>query len=336
MYESLHNHTLASDGSQTYLEVLETANDLGFGIVAFTDHDSLPDEKALNQLAFYEGPVKWLLGCEISSGLPKELGGEPTGSLHILGLFTDPDDEALREHCRKANAARTERMELMVGNLQRIGLTISVADCLHESSGENVGRRHIAQAIFAHPENEEVIDRIKDEMELAARSDAGVAMQYMRLLERDRSDYPFRLFLAPEAYIGDVYVDYLYWVDMDSAVKLIRDAGGIAILAHWFTIKDSMSLEMVEGMLRDGRLDGIEIMGKPGNGDAVRSAPAMKELAEKTGCVATYGIDGHSYGQMRGFASDRALAEATAGQTADIIKRFKPDLGWTNFPDGIK
>ena len=61
MYESLHNHTVASDGSQTYLEVLQVAEELGFGTVAFTDHDTLPDDDALRQLAFYDGPVKWLL-----------------------------------------------------------------------------------------------------------------------------------------------------------------------------------------------------------------------------------------------------------------------------------
>lgn len=333
MYESLHNHTTASDGSQTYLEALAAAEELGFGTIAFTDHDSLPDDKALNQLAFYDGPVKWLLGCEISSGLPKELGGTPTGSLHVLGLFTDPDDEPLREHCRRANAARTERMELMVKNLQRIGLTISVDDCLRESGGENVGRLHIARAIFANPENEDVIDRIKGEMELAAAGDSDIAMHYMRLLERDRSDYPFQLFLAPDAYLKDVYVDYLYWVDMDSAVKLIRDAGGIAILAHWHTIKGSMDLTMIEGMLKDGRLDGLEIMGKPGNGDAVRAAPSLREIAASTDCASTYGVDGHGFGQMRGFASDRALAESTVGQTTALVKRFKPDLDWTNFSD---
>ncbi|MBW4061239.1 PHP domain-containing protein [Candidatus Saccharibacteria bacterium] len=336
MYESLHNHTITSDGSQTYLEVLETAHEFGFKVVAFTDHDALPDEAGLKALAYYDGPVKWLLGCEISSGLPKELGGGPTGSLHVLGLFTDPDNEALREHCRRAQEARTERMEQMVANLQRVGLTISVKDCLAQSGGESVGRLHIATAILANEENGPVIDQMVADMAEAAKSDPAVAMHYMRLMERDRTDYPFQLFLSQDSFIQGVYVDYLYNVDFDDSVKLIRDAGGVAVIAHWFTIANSIDLAMLEGMLKDGRIDGIEIMGKPNNGDAQKAAPKLRELAAKTGCLATYGVDGHSFGQMRTFSSDRNLCDETIGQTQDLIKRFKPDLGWTNFEDGLK
>src|SRR5262245_56689114 len=104
-YESLHNHTTASDGTQTYAQVLETARRCGIGVVAFTDHDMLPSETEVERLRQYDGPVKWLIGCEISSGLPRELGGGPTSSLHVLGLFCDPGNAALREHCARAQAA---------------------------------------------------------------------------------------------------------------------------------------------------------------------------------------------------------------------------------------
>lgn len=86
-YESLHNHTTTSDGEQSHLEVLETAEKNGFRAVAFTDHDTLPNEQEMEKLKAYTGPVKWLVGCEISSGLPKELGGGPISMFHILGLF---------------------------------------------------------------------------------------------------------------------------------------------------------------------------------------------------------------------------------------------------------
>jgi len=44
-YESLHNHTSISNGAQTHLEVLEIAEKYGFGTIAFTDHDTLPNEE---------------------------------------------------------------------------------------------------------------------------------------------------------------------------------------------------------------------------------------------------------------------------------------------------
>jgi hypothetical protein len=242
-YESLHNHTTASDGTQTYAEVLDSARVNGLGVVAFTDHDMLPSEAEVGRLREYTGPVNWVIGCEISSGLPLELGGGATSSLHILGLFTDPTNEALREHCRKAQVARTERMERIVTNLKGLGFKISVDDCLKASGGETVGRPHIVRALNTYPENATIIDDLRAEMEAAAVQSASVAMDYAHMLERPASDYPYRLFLSDDAFVPGVYVDYLYTVDMDAAVKLIRDAGGVAVVAV--------------GAAGDGRTDGV-------------------------------------------------------------------------------
>jgi len=330
MYESLHNHTTASDGTQTYLEVLEAARRNKVSVVAFTDHDTLPSAADLQILREYDGPVKWLLGCEISSGLPVELGGGVTSSLHILGLFTDPTNSPLLEHCTKAVAARTERMERIVGNLKKLGFNISVEDCLAASGGETVGRPHIVRALNSHPENAAIIEGMKADMEKAAVGSAAVAMDYAHMMERPPSDYPYRLFLSDDAFIPDIYVDYLYSIDMDSAVKLIRGAGGIAVVAHWYTAQRKINAEMLEGMLRDGRLDGVELMGNPMNGMARRAEPSLSAMARRTGCIATYGIDGHREQDMENFVNDQSVASKSIGQTAKLIERVKPELSWSN------
>jgi hypothetical protein len=116
-----------------------------------------------------------------------------------------------------------------------LGFKITVEDCLAASGGETVGRPHIVRALALHPENAEIIEDMRAEMETAAVGSASVAMDYAHMLERPASDYPYRLFLSDDAFIPGVYVDYLYVVDMDAAVKLIRDAGGVAVVAHWYT-----------------------------------------------------------------------------------------------------
>jgi len=331
MYESLHNHTTASDGTQTYAEVLATAERCGFATIAFTDHDMLPSETDLKFLRSYTGPVKWLLGCEISSGLPKELGGGPTSMFHILGLFTDPTDAALLEHCRRAVSARTERMESMVANLRGLGFVISVDDCLEASGGESVGRPHIVKALNRHPENEAVMLGLKEQMAAAARLSADVAMDYMRMLERHPSDYPYRLFLSDDAFIPGVYVDYLYSIDMDGSVGLIRGAGGRALLSHWPTISRKVGADMLEGFLREGRLDGVEIRSGFFDAQVERQGQLLETIAERTKTAWTIGIDGHREVDIERFAADRKLAPRTEGQTQRFIDKFKPDLDWTNF-----
>jgi predicted metal-dependent phosphoesterase TrpH len=329
-YESLHNHTKASDGIQTYLQVLKSAEECGIGVVAFTDHDTLPGAADLKLLREYDGPVKWLLGCEISSGLPKELGGGVTNSLHILGLFTDPTNQALLEHCTKALSARNERMEKIVANLKGLGFTISVDDALAAAGGDSVGRPHIVRALDKYPENALVTEGIRAEMERAAVASASVAMDYAHMLERPASDYPYRLFLSDDAFVPGIYVDYLYWVDMDSAVGLIRGAGGLAVVAHWYTAQKKIDAEMLEGMIKAGRLDGVEILGNPINSAARRAEPLLTSLASRTGTLATYGADSHREEDLRNFVNDRTLAQRTVGQTKRLIERADVDLTWSN------
>ncbi len=59
-YESLHNHTKISDGLQNHLDVLKTAEKFGYGVIAFTDHDAVPNSAIIKQLKTHKGSVKWL------------------------------------------------------------------------------------------------------------------------------------------------------------------------------------------------------------------------------------------------------------------------------------
>jgi hypothetical protein len=157
-----------------------------------------------------------------------------------------------------------------------------------------------------------------------------VAMDYAHMMERPASDYPYRLFLSDDAFIRGIYVDYLYSIDLDSAVKLIREAGGVAVVAHWYTVQRKIDAEMLEGMLRDGRLDGVELMGNPKNGAARRAEPVLMAMVKRTGCIGTYGIDGHRESDMENFAGDQSVAGKSVGQVGKLIAGVKPDLGWSN------
>jgi predicted metal-dependent phosphoesterase TrpH len=331
MFESLHNHTTSSDGTQSHIELLAAAERNNFGIMAFTDHDVVPSRAQLAEIRAYAGSVKWLVGCEISSGLPKELGKGGGTSMHVLGLFVDPTNEAMLAHCQKAQAARSERVERIVRNLVNLGLTISVDDVMTAAAGgDSVGRPHIVRALHAHEDNAAVIEELRLKMEKAAIESSKVAMDFALMMERPPSDFPYRLFLSDDAFIPGVYVDYLYWVDMDTAVNLIRSAGGVAIVAHWYTASKYIDIEMLRGLLKDGRLDGVELMGNPLNSLARKSEPLLREVATSTNSLMTYGIDNHREEEMRGFARNIDLARQTVGQTRQLINRASPDLTYSN------
>lgn len=331
MYESLHNHTTASDGTQSYTELLRAAERYNFGTMALTDHDFVPNVRQMQELSRYSGTTKWFIGCEISCGLPQGDANGPKASMHMLGQFVDPHSSRLVDHCAKAQAARSERVERIVANLRSLDFTISVDDVIRAAAGgESVGRPHIVRALHGHDENAKVIERIRLEMEKAAIADAGVAMDYALMIERPPSDYPYRLFLSDDAFIKGIYVDYLYWIDMDAAVAIIREAGGVAVMAHWYTVGKHLSAEELRQLLHDGRLDGVELMGNPLNSQARKAEPILRNLAQATGAITTYGIDNHREEEMRGFARNGELARLTVGQTTKIVDRVHPNLTYSN------
>ena len=335
-FESLHNHTALSDGALTPLELLAEGEKAGFGVMAITDHDVLPDQKTLQSLKNYSGPVRWLTGCEISSGLPRELGGGAASMFHILGLFTDPTDRNLLEHSRKALAARVERMEKLVGNLRNLGFAISDKDCLAEAGGESVGRPHIVQALLRHEQNFAVLEDLRQKMELAARHDPAVSEAYREMMRRHDSGQglaalPFGLFLADQAFIPGVYVEYAYSTDMDASVKLIRDAGGAAFIAHWPTIQNKINAEMLGNFLSGGRLDGVELATGFVGPDSNEQTAILRQLAMQAGAATAIGIDGHQAADIERFVRELPdLAQESAGQTDRLIERLNPDLTFSN------
>lgn len=329
-FESLHNHTRASDGPYTYLELFQAAQQYHYGVMALTDHDTVVNAKDLEILREYAGPVKWISGVEITSGLPTELGGGPTSMFHVLGLFIDPTNQALVDHCRTAVEARRERMQRIVKNLRAIGFDITESDCMAESDGETVGRRNIANALKRSPRYEQVMDRIKAQMADEAKEDPEVAMQYLRLFDTPKNDHPFQLFLSEDSYLGGIYVDYLYNIDMDTSAKLIREAGGIAVLGHWSTVSKKIDQGMIEQMLVDKRFDGIELEWKVFDDTSGMSRKILPGVVERTGTATTIGLDAHNLIDIDKFTRDEEFSQASVGQTQTLIDRFKPDLTFTN------
>ena len=330
MYETLHCHTTTSDGQLTHLQVLDACARNNISIVAFTDHDAVPNQKIVDQLqANKDHPTKWIIGCELSSGWPKEIGGVGS-SFHIVGLFVDPFNKALLERNRKFQESRVERMERMVKNLKGLGFEVSVDDCLKESGGESIGRPHIVAALKKIEPNLKIIEELKNKMAEDAENDSELKEKYEKMIERGEEQYPYVLFLDSAAYIPNIYVDYLYYTDLDETVRLIRGAGGVAILAHWSFSKSKVGEKVIEGLFKESRLDGAEIvfgLGVTwrGGGEMKEDMGTMKRLTEKWNKLQSGGADIHKEEDFRYFVEAKWYAEKTVGLTERMIKQGNLD-----------
>lgn len=333
-YQTLHGHTTASDGKMDHAEVLEKCEKYNIGVYAFTDHDSLPSKENIQDIKKYSGPTDWVVGIEISSGLPKEISGS---GQHITGLFVDPFNDRLVEHCKKAQAARIERMKRIVKNLQDLGFEITSDDCIEASGGETVGRPHIVDAINSKDSNRKVIQEIVEKMKQDADKNPKVKDEYEKMLERGEESYPYALFLSSNAYIKRVYVDYLYRLDLDESVKLIRDAGGVALLAHWFTGKKYFTPKVIEKLFKENRLDGAETVYGVWSKDSIKKSDLIKDrkilqrLIKKYSKLEGGGIDCHVEKDLEAFSRTKWYVNMTVGMVEKIIASGKVETTWSSF-----
>ncbi len=133
----LHLHTVASDGTQTLVEMVSRARASGLAAVAITDHDTISSELCER--------VTMLQGVEVITGV--ELKADFDGVTgELLGYFVDPKSERLRELLERMDQARTSRMERMVDKCREAGFEVDMTDVRRHAVG-NLGRPHLARAL---------------------------------------------------------------------------------------------------------------------------------------------------------------------------------------------
>ncbi len=142
-----------------------------------------------------------LHGVEVIPGI--ELTAEYEGlEIHILGYFLDYRNAALHEKLKFLEKARIERIHAMVAKLNGMGVRIN-ADKIFALSGKGiVGRLHVARVMMS----EGIIGSIWE---------------------------------AFSKYIGNNGPAYVlgFKFSPQDAVKLIRGAGGIPVLAHPYALR---------------------------------------------------------------------------------------------------
>ena len=327
----MHAHTVFSDGNQTHIKVLESAEMLGIGVIGFADHDTLPDKKTVRGLKSYSGLVKWVVGVELSSWVPKRVGGPEKGAVHILGLFVDVENPELVEFCRATEGNRLARMRRYVTHLRGLGFIISEKDVMNVATSRNIGSPHMVKALNLHQENQRVIDGLKERMSQAAKHDPALQMRYDQMIADGPNQYPYVLFMRGSSFMPAPKSDFGSLLDFGSTVKLIRSAGGLAVAAHWYLEQDKMTMADFEVVLAAGGLDGLE--SEDVNAILKRNVShevtLTIDLAKRYKVLEMASSDSHKLADLEAFAQSKA-ARRTVGLTKRIVERYQPDFKWSN------
>jgi predicted metal-dependent phosphoesterase TrpH len=206
-----------------------------------------------NEEALGEGEK---LGLEVIPGV--EISAQfDLGSMHILGFFIDIGNKALNEKLSLLQETRAKRNPRMVEKLRESGVEISYDEVLHASGGGQVGRPHFAQVLL-------------------------------------KKGYVSTVQEAFDRYLGKgapAYVDKFRF-DPKEAIGLIREARGIPVLAHPFTLQipSPHRLNALLAELIQLGLMGIEAYYPEHTEDQIF---LYKGLAEKHGLLVTGGSDYH-------------------------------------------
>lgn len=196
------------------------------------------------------------LGVEVIPGV--EISAQFTDdTMHILGYFIDFRDGKLAERLAVLKQARKERNPKIVAKLNALGVSITMEQVDRLSGGGQVGRPHIARALL----------------------ESG----YVKSMQQ-----AFDIYLKNG---GKAYVEK-YRFPPGEAMDMIRQAGGIPVLAHPFTLGlgSAAALKEVLQDLKAQGLAGVEIFYAEHTPE--QEALYLK-LARELGLLVTGGSDFH-------------------------------------------
>jgi predicted metal-dependent phosphoesterase TrpH len=219
----LHTHTNASDGTDSPSELIDKAINRGINILALTDHDTTRGwSEASSALLNHssQSAMKLVLGAEISCQ------DENGISIHMLGLLFDPDYQPLFEVLERTRENRHSRMERIIARLNEAGIDITLEEVNAQRKGDaTLGRPHLADALVARGH-------------VASRDEAFAALLHNK---------------------SKFYINH-YSPSPVETIKLIKAAGGVAVIAHPLASQRgrTISMDLFESLISAG-LDGIEV-----------------------------------------------------------------------------
>jgi predicted metal-dependent phosphoesterase TrpH len=250
----LHIHSTASDGTLTPAEIVAHARKIGLAAIAITDHDSVD---GVHQILKDGDPqdIQFMTGVELSAAPPSQFPCQ--GSLHLLGYGFRHDDQDLARQLHTLQDARRNRNPQIIAKLQALGIDITLDELDTPNVKRQTGRPHIAKLLVQK----------------------GVVASFEEAFQR---------FLGNDK---PAYVDK-YRIESRRAIRLIRQAGGIPVLAHPALIQPTSPWPLADLIveLKSYGLQGLEVYYPEHSEIQTRQ---FHELALCHGLITTGGTDFH-------------------------------------------
>jgi len=272
-----HTHSNISDGDLSPALLIKEAVKQGLCAIALTDHDTIKGLENARTAALAEN-FHFIPGIEINinwTGSKTAPGLGPGGEFHLLGLGINSPSPGFISAVEELSRRREARNREILDRMHELSIDATWEELLALSGGHSLGRPHFATLLVKRK-------IVKNRNQAFAR--------YLSV-----GKY---LYVAKEG------------LAFEEAVSLIRESGGIPVLAHpislfvaWGRLPDLIKI------LKDMGLMGLEAWhptAKPG------SCRRLEDLAKELGLYITEGSDYH--GSAR---PDRRLGYSSKGRKID-------------------
>lgn len=248
----LHMHSNFSDGSFSPTQLVQRAKELGLSAIALTDHDTIDGIPEFLEAGEKLG-VATVPGVEISVDTPLPNHGH----MHILGLFINSDSEKLKNTLHFLLTQRNLRAKKIVDKLVSLSVPITMEELKKEAGEGAIGRPHVAQIMV----RKGYVQNISEAFEVYLKKGKPAYMDKVKLGEAE-------------------------------ALKMVKDANGLAILAHPQLMNYNSFEETREKILSLSKLglDGFEVYY---SGMPTEYTTKLLELAQENDFAVSGGSDFH-------------------------------------------
>lgn len=289
-YIDLHIHSTASDGTLTPAEVVSSA-------MAQAGNTKDPVVIALTDHDTVAGVPEFMKEAakykDRLTAIPGvEISTDYHGvEIHVLGYNIDINNAPLLERLKVCRESRDGRNEKIIQKLQEQGFEITMDDIRPADPNETIARPHIAKQLL----KKHYVSSVKEAFD--------------KYLAEGRCCYVERIMPTPQ-----------------EAISLIKNSGGIAVLAHLMYYKklDAAQKAELTAQLKEAGLTGIEAYY---NTYTPEEEEFVKSLAKQHALLHTGGTDFH--GQNKPHISlfkgqgEMEIPEAILPSFMDAIGKIK-------------
>ncbi len=215
MKADLHCHSKISDGSLSSEELISLAKRVELTAISITNHDTMAGTEKARLLGEKVG-IRVIPGAEISAW-----DYDRKRKVHLLCYMPD-DPDKINAFCQQTIKNRQKAALMMLQKIMRLYPIPTDIVAKRAAGSTNIFKQHIMHALMECGYSKDMFGEL-----------------YQKLFNRETG-------------IAFFPVEY---PDIREAVTVVREAGGVAILAHPFQFD---SIELMEELTAEHMLDGIE------------------------------------------------------------------------------